>query len=399
MAVDYNRQYIGARYVPVFYNNPNGTWDWLSGVQYEPLTIVKYGTATYTSKQLVPAAVGAPNTAPEYWALTGDYNGAIVELQNSVNFIEDVLGNSNRFKNRYFLFIGDSYAVGYNPDTEVESWASLCKSTIESNGGQADISAYGGASFAGSGGGTTYLSLYNQSSNKNKYTDIVIAAGYNEGVYGSGTKNGLISIVNAIRSNTPNCRISYLDIGKQAASPVHNRQEYLTYLSLLKDMNDINVSGDINSRCILALRSYFSSDEVHPSQDGQNALAYHIMRYIIDGNIDVNIYKQGEYSIVNFDARVFLPKTISIDYTYPETGFSAINLASGMDVIALSETQGTSVFLVSTNLGTYWECLQLDYNLTANIITWLVGPHPEGSTKATSLTANTNLSVIYGRNL
>lgn len=78
-------QYVGARYVPVFYQNPNGTWDWLSGVQYEPLTIVKYGTSTYTSKQLVPATVGAPNTAPEYWALTGDYNGAILSLTNDLH--------------------------------------------------------------------------------------------------------------------------------------------------------------------------------------------------------------------------------------------------------------------------------------------------------------------------
>lgn len=77
-------QYVGARYVPAFYQNPNGTWEWLSGVQYEPLTIVKYGTNTYTSKRLVPSTIGSPNANSDYWALTGDYNGFILDLENEI---------------------------------------------------------------------------------------------------------------------------------------------------------------------------------------------------------------------------------------------------------------------------------------------------------------------------
>lgn len=100
-------QYVGARYVPVFYNNPNGTWEWLSGVQYEALTIVKYGTQTYTSKQLVPATVGSPNSAPEYWALTGDYNGAIVDIQEQISVL----------KKRNIVLVGDSWTVGYSDGT------------------------------------------------------------------------------------------------------------------------------------------------------------------------------------------------------------------------------------------------------------------------------------------
>lgn len=36
------RQYIGARYVPKYFENPDGSNDWLEGVTYEPLTIVTY---------------------------------------------------------------------------------------------------------------------------------------------------------------------------------------------------------------------------------------------------------------------------------------------------------------------------------------------------------------------
>lgn len=85
MATEYNRQYVGARYVPQFFNNPDGSWDWAQGFQYEPLTMVKYGENTYTSKGLVPGTVGNPNLNPQYWALTGNYNGAIMQLNNEIN--------------------------------------------------------------------------------------------------------------------------------------------------------------------------------------------------------------------------------------------------------------------------------------------------------------------------
>lgn len=98
MATEYNRQYVGARYVPVFFNNPDGSWDWASGFSYEPLTMVKYGTNTYTSKSQVPATVGAPNLNPEYWAQTGDYNGAIINIGNSVSELQSLSFYTSSFE-------------------------------------------------------------------------------------------------------------------------------------------------------------------------------------------------------------------------------------------------------------------------------------------------------------
>ena len=40
MATGIVREYIGARYVPKFFENENGTPEWAPNVQYEPLTIV-----------------------------------------------------------------------------------------------------------------------------------------------------------------------------------------------------------------------------------------------------------------------------------------------------------------------------------------------------------------------
>lgn len=80
------REYIGARYVPIIYENSlnPASADWEAGVHYEPLTIVTYNYSAYTSKKDVPNSVGDPASNPTYWAETGVYNGQIANLQNQI---------------------------------------------------------------------------------------------------------------------------------------------------------------------------------------------------------------------------------------------------------------------------------------------------------------------------
>ena len=60
---DRSIQYIGARYVPKFYLNPDYDGadvrnnDWKEGVLYEALTIVTYNNDSYTSKKTVPEKI------------------------------------------------------------------------------------------------------------------------------------------------------------------------------------------------------------------------------------------------------------------------------------------------------------------------------------------------------
>ena len=79
-----NRQYIGARYVPKFSDINDGVWD--NSYTYEALEIVKYGNDTYTAKKPVPVGVDITNT--EYWVLTGNYNGAIRNLDDRLTVAE-----------------------------------------------------------------------------------------------------------------------------------------------------------------------------------------------------------------------------------------------------------------------------------------------------------------------
>lgn len=73
LATDYSgvREYIGARYVPVFANPV----EWSSTRGYEPLTIVTYQGASYTSTQYVPAGVQIDNA--KYWVRTFDFDAQV----------------------------------------------------------------------------------------------------------------------------------------------------------------------------------------------------------------------------------------------------------------------------------------------------------------------------------
>lgn len=100
------RQYIGARYVPLFYDGPEGN-NWQAGVAYDPLTIVTYLNTSYTSKKPVPAAVGNPQANPDYWVATGNYNAQVEEYRH----ITENLLNKYNTKITWFNTIADAKAA------------------------------------------------------------------------------------------------------------------------------------------------------------------------------------------------------------------------------------------------------------------------------------------------
>lgn len=79
-ATDYSgvREYVGARYVPVFADPAE--WDNTRG--YEPLTIVLHQGNSFTSTQYVPTGVDINNT--EYWLMTGNWNAQIEAYREEV---------------------------------------------------------------------------------------------------------------------------------------------------------------------------------------------------------------------------------------------------------------------------------------------------------------------------
>lgn len=76
---NYNK-YTGARYVPLV------DGEWSSTKAYEPLTVVTFQGASYTSKRYVPK--GIPTSNGQYWVLTGNYNGQVEQYRQEVKDLE-----------------------------------------------------------------------------------------------------------------------------------------------------------------------------------------------------------------------------------------------------------------------------------------------------------------------
>lgn len=87
-------QYIGARYVPLYYQNsldPDST-EWEPNVVYEPLTVVTLpNNHSYISKKTVPDTIGSPALNQTYWLDTGSDNAYIHDLQDQVDQIKDMI--------------------------------------------------------------------------------------------------------------------------------------------------------------------------------------------------------------------------------------------------------------------------------------------------------------------
>lgn len=87
------RQYIGARYVPIFGRKGEQSIQWDNTGTYEPLTVVLYQGNSYTSRQFVP--VGVEITNQDYWVETGNYNAQIEQYRQEVlGFDGDITQNS-----------------------------------------------------------------------------------------------------------------------------------------------------------------------------------------------------------------------------------------------------------------------------------------------------------------
>lgn len=87
-----HRQYIGARYVPIFGRKDEESIEWDNTGTYEPLTIVLNEGNSYTSRQFVPVGVDIDNE--EYWAQTGNYNAQVEQYRREVADLAAMLPDS-----------------------------------------------------------------------------------------------------------------------------------------------------------------------------------------------------------------------------------------------------------------------------------------------------------------
>lgn len=280
-------QYIGARYVPKFYENPNGSNDWLSGVTYEPLTIVTYASNSFTSKKPVPATVGNPAANPEYWVSTGVYNAQVEQIrqdisaaQVDIDALETALAadvaNLNTLKKQYYnfkgrkvLFIGDSYAQGWTPDDQFTGWPERVINILGLT--NAVHREYGGAGFSNTTDGHNFGNLGDDVTNKDTFTDIVIAGGRNDATYAiADVKTAAKAAIAHYRSTFPNAVIHIGMICYSWESNINCWYPYSAYREAAYETGAHYIAG---SELAITNMEQMATDKKHPISTGLDAIA------------------------------------------------------------------------------------------------------------------------------
>lgn len=295
-------QYIGARYVPMFYTASDNTNSWEAGVQYEALTVVTYLNQSYTSKVPVPASVGNPADNPTYWILTGAYNAQVAQYhQDMLDYETATDARLDLLENRKFIFISDSYGTGEGSEGPVTPFITRCAQalglTLNLNYWK---NAQGGASYHGWNGRPTYSDLLGAVSvpDPNEITDIVVCGGINDAAAGSDLASNISAaraFVVSAKAAYPNATIHSVFVGWTTSIS--------TNLEIVKKSEPAYRYVTTEGGCFVDLRCAnhdyinFMTDGSHPKADGAYAIGWALAGYLVNGNPMTGAMQYREVSV------------------------------------------------------------------------------------------------------
>ena len=272
------RQYIGARYVPKFFENPNtNDSTWLAGVAYEPLTIVTLAGNSYTSKKPVPAGIGAPNANPTYWVSTGIYNEQLQELIEEVNGILPI--TPDKLATRKYVFITDSY--GSYTDAGGNNFIELACSYAGIPITDYLVGQRGSAGFFRTGE-TNFLEVFKSIEanieDADAITDIFVFGGANDQVSPDSATiaSGISSFCSYIKAHYTNANI-YIGFVTRTIAGAYN-YFYPRTLKVYAECGKYGARYLSGSECIMSNNQLFTTDHIHPKQE----TVEHLAKYCAD---------------------------------------------------------------------------------------------------------------------
>ena len=273
-----NNVYVGNRYVPVFADPVN--WDNIR--EYEPLTIVTYQGASYTSRKTVPAGIDISNT--DYWALTGNYNAQVEQYRQQTSDVANSLASEiatrasadYMIKGGDLLCIGDSYLKGSNhTGTPIKSWGDYLADYMgKSLNTDYYKYFYGGCGFVTTVDGNNFLTLlheaYEDISDANKVGTIVVLGGVNDQNNGT-VASAITSFIQTAKTLFPNAVVYYTFGSTFLDSPVSFITNGLEQYGRSVGNNGGVYIGNIAKH--MSGYKMYDSDGQHPSEAGQKHIA------------------------------------------------------------------------------------------------------------------------------
>ena len=241
-------------------------------------------SAREQSDQLLQTNITAEQTAREQ---------ADQLLQNQINTLKTA---------NIPLFIGDSYALGYGDSTPAKytGWPAILAGFMNAQSIYTSIST-GGCGFCNTGNnGKTFLGLLQSyTGNKNNVNMVVVCGGYNDNGFSIEAITQAVSdFCSYAKQNFPNAKIYVGMIANNGAISNHNIRLSIAN-NVLPAYNSCTNVGAIyldGVESVLKNYDFISSDNIHPNQNGYNAIAGAIYAAIYGGFSAKSGFNSAAYS-------------------------------------------------------------------------------------------------------
>lgn len=255
------------------------------------------------------------------------YNIKDETARTSIQNIEQTLENLQKPKK--YIFIGDSYGDGYNPDENTTSWISLLVNKLNLTTSDFKSFHQGGLGFSTDRPNYSYNQLIENEAIDEEVTDVIVGGSYNDkGQSQASIISGITSFYNLCKTKFPNSTLHIAFIGwSKNGSRIQELATTYNDYKIGCEQNNI----DFMQGTQYSLHNYytdFSSDDIHPTQTGQNKIAQSIYNCLKYG--DARIFEKSNLyfdmvdggGAVNFLTTQILNNGIITTYIGPNTSQS-----------------------------------------------------------------------------
>lgn len=223
-----------------------------------------------------------------------NYDLYLIEASQAKTAVDEVARSA---KNKKYIFIGDSYCEGYNPDGSTTGWGARLKSAMNLADEDCYISCKGGTGFYHVSDGKTFSTLLDEAGAKvikSAITDIVVCGGWNDNSESlSNVYSAVLAMIAKVRTEYPNAKLHLGMIGASNNATVKQRLQN-TVLYSYQYGSLANVCDYLNNVEYALSESNLASDGIHPNADGQVQITMAIKQALETGSayIPYRFYNQ-----------------------------------------------------------------------------------------------------------